>query len=182
VPAGTKYTWTAPTVTGGITGGSAQAVGQTSISQTLTNPTNVMQTATYTVTPTSGVAGYCAGASFTITVTVNPTPLIANKTATICNATAIIVTYINLNQTVPAGTKYTWTVPVVTGGITGGSAQAVGQTLISQTLTNPTSAVQTATYTVTPTSGDRKNGVDGSCTITVTVNPTPIINKETNEY
>src|ERR1035437_2504199 len=79
VPAGTTYTWATPVVTGGVTGGSAQATGQSSISQTLTNPTNTAQTATYTVTPTSGS---CTGATFTVTVTVNPKPAITAMTST----------------------------------------------------------------------------------------------------
>ncbi|MBU3659095.1 MAG: hypothetical protein FGM14_04450 [Flavobacteriales bacterium] len=68
VPAGTTYTWSAPTMTG-VSGGSAQATAQTSISQTLTNTTTSNATATYTVTPTTGS---CPGATFTVTVTVLP--------------------------------------------------------------------------------------------------------------
>ena len=44
---GTTYSWSAPAVTGGITGGVASA-NQTTIKGTLTNPTNDVQTATYT--------------------------------------------------------------------------------------------------------------------------------------
>ena len=66
VPVGTTYTWTAPVYAGGVTGGSAQAVPQTSISGTLTIPSGT-GTATYTVTPVSGT---CTGATFTVTVTV----------------------------------------------------------------------------------------------------------------
>jgi len=63
---GTTYTWTAPTYTGGVTGGSAQAVPQINISGTLTIPSG-SGTATYIVKPTSGI---CVGATFTVTVTV----------------------------------------------------------------------------------------------------------------
>ncbi len=71
VPAGTTYTWSAPTLnpSNSITGGSAQASPQPSISQTLTNTTTASATATYTVTPTSGT---CVGSTFTVTVTVDP--------------------------------------------------------------------------------------------------------------
>ena len=69
VPSGTTYTWTAPTYTGGVTGGTAQATPQTSISGTLNIPSGT-GTATYTVTPTSGA---CIGATFTVTVTVTST-------------------------------------------------------------------------------------------------------------
>src|ERR1035437_5211146 len=113
VPAGTTYTWATPVVTGGVTGGSAQATGQSSISQTLTNPTNTAQTATYTVTPLSGS---CPGATFTVTVTVNPKPAITAMTSTICSGATFTATPVNgTNGVVPAGTTYTWATPVVTG-------------------------------------------------------------------
>ncbi len=183
VPSGTTYTWTAPVVTGGITGGTAQAIGQTSISQTLTNPTNAVQTATYTVTPTSGAAGNCVGATFTLTVSVNPIPVIPAQVSAICSGNTFTVSPTNGTPTaatiVPASTTYTWTAPVVTGGVTGGSAQAVAQPNISQTLTNPTNAVQTATYTVTPTSGAAGGCVGAAFTLTVTVNPKPVIANQT---
>lgn len=185
VPASTTYTWLAPTVSptpGSLSGASAQAVGQPSISQTLTNTTNVVQTATYTVTPTSGAAGSCAGASFTVTVEVDPKPEIPNQSTTICSGGAFTVTPTNGNPTaatiVPAGTTYTWTVPTVlptAGSLTGASAQVVGQPSISQTLTNTTNVVQTATYTVTPTSGTTGNCVGSPFTVTVQVNPMPVI-------
>ena len=67
VPVGTTYTWTAPTYTGGVTGGAAEATPQTSISGILTVPSGT-GTATYAVTPTSGS---CIGATFIVTVTVS---------------------------------------------------------------------------------------------------------------
>ena len=69
VPLGTTYTWTAPTYTGGVTGGVAQAIPQANISGTLTIPFGI-GTATYTVTPTLEA---CIGATFTVTVTVTST-------------------------------------------------------------------------------------------------------------
>ncbi len=82
MPVGTTYTWAAPTYTNGVTGGSAQLTGVTSISQTLTIPTGT-GTATYVVTPTSGS---CSGNTFTVTVTVNytciPVAITTQPTAT----------------------------------------------------------------------------------------------------
>jgi hypothetical protein len=69
VPAGTGYTWLAPSVPGSITGGSAG--GGTSINGTLDNAANISQIATYTVTPNSGS---CTGTTFPVTVTINPKP------------------------------------------------------------------------------------------------------------
>jgi gliding motility-associated-like protein len=66
VPGGTTYTWTAPTYTGGVTEGIAQAVPQSNISGTLNIPSGT-GTAVYIVTPT---AGTCTGANFSVTITV----------------------------------------------------------------------------------------------------------------
>ncbi|MCX6233721.1 MAG: HYR domain-containing protein, partial [Bacteroidetes bacterium] len=135
----------------------------------LTNPTNTAQTATYTVTPTSGT---CVGATFTVTVTVNPTPFITDMTAAVCNGATFTVTPVNVtNGIVPAGTTYSWPAPAVTGGMTGGSAGS-GASNISGTLTNPTNTAQTATYTVTPTSG---TCVGATFTVTVNVKPIPTL-------
>ncbi|MFN6944404.1 MAG: PKD-like domain-containing protein, partial [Cytophagaceae bacterium] len=181
VPANTNYTWAAPIVTGGITGGNAGAAASEISENELFNPTNVAQTATYTVTPTSGVAGFCQGTEFDVVVTVNPTPVIPSHTEVICSGSEFIADPENGNPAgtiVPGLTTYSWNTPVVTGGITGGYADG-GISPVSQELTNPTNIAQTATYTITPTSG-----VAGQCTgapfeLVVTVNPTPVINNGT---
>jgi len=166
VPAGTTYSWAAPSVTGGLTGG-ASGSGAASITGTLTNPTSVAQTATYTVTPTySG----CTGATFTVTVTVNPKPAITPMTLTVCSGTAFTVTPANgTNGIVPAGTTYSWGAPSGTG-FTGGAAGS-GAANISGTLTNTTQAPVTATYTVTPLSG---SCTGPNFTVTITIDPTSL--------
>ena len=73
VPAGTTYTWSAPTGTG-FTGGSAQNTPQSSISQTLTLTGASAAVASYTVTPS---VGGCTGATFTANITINPNPTVA---------------------------------------------------------------------------------------------------------
>jgi len=66
---GTTYSWAAPALTGGMTGG-ASGAGASSISGTLTNAASVTaQTGTYNVTPLSGT---CTGTSFTVTATISP--------------------------------------------------------------------------------------------------------------
>ena len=170
VPAGTTYSWPAPVVTGGLTGGAASSGSPASITGTLTNPTNTTQTATYTVTPTSGS---CTGGTFTVTVTVDPVPAITDMATTICSGSGFSETPVNgANGIVPAGTTYSWPAPVVTGGLTGGAASSGSPASITGTLTNPTNTAQTATYTVTPTSG---SCTGGTFTVTVTVDPVPAI-------
>ena len=173
VPAGTTYSWSAPGVTGGLTGGTA-GTGSANITGSLVNPTNTVQTATYTVTPSSGS---CAGSTFTVTVTVNPAPSINNITTFICEGGTFTVTPVNVtNGIVPAGTTYTWPVPAVTGGVTGGAA-GTNVPFIAGTLVNPTNSIQTATYTVTPTSGICTGN---TFTVTVSVNPVPEVNNMTS--
>ena len=178
IPTGTTYSWPAPLVIGGLTGG-APGTGQLSITGILVNPTNTSQTAIYTVTP---IVNGCTGTAFTVTVTVNPKPVIAVVTpAAICSGTSFSVTPTNSGTTiVPSGTTYTWTVGV-NPNITGQSAStATGITTISQTLTNGVNTPQSLIYTVTPTSGSTGNCVGSPFTITVTVNPKPTIADITN--
>ncbi|MRR22434.1 hypothetical protein EG830_05575, partial [bacterium] len=66
-PGGTTYTWPAPVMSAGVTGGVAQLTGVTSISGTLSIPSG-SGTATYTVTPANGT---CIGSTFTVTVNVS---------------------------------------------------------------------------------------------------------------
>jgi gliding motility-associated-like protein len=173
IPSGTFYTWTTPVSSplNAITGGSAQATGVASVSQTLTNTTNATATLIYTVTPVSGTTGNCAGAPFTITVTVNPQPGLSAQTATICSGTSFNVS----PSGVPSNTTYSWSAPPTispAGAITGGSAQSTATSNISQLLTNTTNSVATATYAVAPTAGSCGNS---TFPVTVTVNPKPAI-------
>jgi gliding motility-associated-like protein len=166
VPSGTTYNWTV-TTSGNISGHS-DVNGASVITQTLTNESNVQQTVAYTVTPT---AGSCVGVSFTVIVTVNPRPVIANNTpAAICSGDAFNVVFSG-TDIVPAGTTYSWT--VTTSGRISGHSDVNDASIITQTLTNESNVQQTATYTVTPTAG---SCVGSPFTVTVTVSPKPEIN------
>ncbi|MFL9829222.1 PKD-like domain-containing protein, partial [Flavobacterium sp. ST-87] len=97
------------------------------------------------------------------------TPVIANKTASICCGSTFTVTPVNGgSEVVPSGTTYSWTAPSVTG-ITGTMA-GTNATNISGTLTNSTNAPVNVVYTVTPKSG---TCTGTPFTVTVTVNPLP---------
>jgi hypothetical protein len=172
VPAGTTYSWAAPSVLGitGIAAGSAAS----SISGTLTNTTNAAIDVVYIVTPTSGT---CTGATFTVTITVNPKPAVNNLTDAICSEGTFTKTPINTaDGVVPAGTTYSWAAPSVSG-ITGTVASTSGATSISGTLTNTTNAPINVTYTVTPTSG---TCTGATFTVIITVNPKPSVNNLTD--
>lgn len=173
VPAGTQFTWTvAPNAN--VTGASNQTTAVSSIGQTLTNTSNTVQTVVYTVTP---ISGSCSGATFTVTVTVNPMPTVAAQAAAICSGAAFSVAPTQgSGNIVPTGTTYSWSAPAAITGISG-LASGTAQTTIGGTLTNTTNAPINVTYVVTPTSG--------SCTganfnVVVTVNPRPAITNMTS--
>ncbi|MDA0860533.1 MAG: hypothetical protein O2906_06110, partial [Bacteroidetes bacterium] len=106
VPSGTTYTWTVVDSSGQITGDSDQSIDQTSISQTLTNISNIPQTVVYTVVPTSGAQGNCEGDPFTITVVVNPEPTMDNVlNQTICGGSTFVTPTYNSNV---SGVTYSW--------------------------------------------------------------------------
>ncbi|MCX6263131.1 MAG: gliding motility-associated C-terminal domain-containing protein [Bacteroidetes bacterium] len=70
VPANTKYSWAAPTMPAGLTGGVAATL-QLSINGTLVNSTNYSLQAVYNVVPTNAF-GVQNGATFTVTINVLP--------------------------------------------------------------------------------------------------------------
>jgi PKD-like domain len=173
IPTGTTYSWPAPMVVpGAITGGAAglSSSNLTSISaSSLVNTTALPQTATYNVTPSFNG---CSGTIFTVTVIVNPKPIITSVfTRTTCSGVAFtpVIPTNGVPDVVPTGTTYTWLLaPTVTGVMTGGAANLVGASSITGTLVNNTTSDQTATYTVTPRAGLCDGGV---FTVVVTVKP-----------
>ena len=168
VPTVTTYSWDAPLVTGGLTGGTSGS-GSDDISGNLANPTNTTQTATYTVTPTHNG---CDGDVFTVIITVDPTPTLNDISATFCTGDDFSVSPVNGSDgIVPAGTTYAWGTPDLESGLTGGEVGS-GSTITGE-LENTTNTSKTATYTVTPTSD---GCVGPEFTVTVTINPGPNIN------
>ena len=178
VLAGTRYTWTVVD-NSNVTGDVNETTPQLSVSQTLINTTIVPQTVVYTATSNS--TNGCASTNFTVTIVVNPSPQIVNKTPTaICSGLSFSVLPVNGSNgdIVPASTNYTWTVSV-NNNITGQSNSNSAQSSIAQTLTNISASVQTLTYTVTPTSPGSPGCTGSNFTITIDVNPKPSIGNKT---
>jgi Type IV secretory pathway, TrbL components len=172
VPAGTTYTWSAPTTPSEVTG---KAAGSgSSISGTLTNTTNTVQTVEYTVTPTSGS---CTGNTFTVTVTVNPKPFIGNKTTAICSGDGFTIPLVNGTDgdIIPTGTTYTWSAPTHTN-VTGMTAGNNLPNISGTALTNTSNATQQVIYTVTSSTASCPGN---TFEVTVTVNPKPVIDGKT---
>jgi gliding motility-associated-like protein len=177
IPPGTTYTWTAPTYTNGVTGGSAQFIPQANINGTLTIPSGV-GTALYTVTPTSGV---CVGATFTVTVTVTSTctgVTVGTQPADIamCAVSGIATFTVAANGTAPF--TYQWQ---YNNGVTWGSV--ANGTPVGAVYTNATTPILSVTGISTSGSYQYRCSVSNcgggntanSNTATLTVNALPVI-------
>jgi len=108
----------------------------------------------------------------TLTATTSPcctTPAVSAMSATICTGAAFTVAPVNgTNGTVPAGTTYSWTAPVVAG--ISGTSSGTNAANISGTLVNNTAGSINVVYTVTPKSAACTGA---PFTVTVTVLPSP---------
>jgi hypothetical protein len=179
------YRWNAVYTSGTLSGVSSEVVGQTAISQTPVNLTSSVQTVVYTAYPIYDANNNgntfdnedCYGSAFTVTVDVNPVPAINNITMEICSGSIFTAGPSDVSDgTVPAGTKYTWTVIPASGAIISGqSDQTVPQNSISDgPLTNHTALQQTVTYNVTPIFTDGGKTCAGNIfTVAVTVTDLP---------
>ena len=167
VPAGTTFSWGLPSVTGGITGGTALS-GQSSFVQTLTNSTNVQQTASYNVTASTNG---CSTSTFSILVYVNPKPTISATPTTqpLCSGGTITPITLSNPNAVSGTIDYSWTRDN-TSNITGIGTPGTGG-IISGTLTNTTSTPQTTVFTAIATTDN--NCSSDPFTVSVLVNPTP---------
>ncbi|NDE61352.1 MAG: hypothetical protein EB038_03910, partial [Cyclobacteriaceae bacterium] len=130
-----------------------------------------------------GDAGNCAGSPFSVTITVNPTPVISAKQLLICSGDTFnfsLTDGVNGDK-IPAGTKYTWTV-VSHPNISGAVIQTVPQNsiAISQALINTGTTPEVVTYQVTPTSATGCSGA--SFNLVVTVKPPIVINGGPHNY
>jgi len=160
------YTW--------IASDNFQTIGESTtlqttstINNTITNSSNLNATTlTYTVTPI-GISGGCIGSTQTVTVTINPKPVMtSSSTVTVCSRQSV-----GLNLLSSVSCSYTW-IASDNFNTTGESTSTQSSVTINDVITNNTANFQVITYTVTPMS------TGGSCigttqTISVTVNPAP---------
>ena len=170
VPPGTTYSWGLPTVTGGITGATALS-GQANFNQILTNPTNTIQTASYSVTASTGG---CSASTFSILITVYPKPTVSGTplTQSFCSGGAIATPISFTNPNGVSGTiDYNWTRDNTTI-VSGMSAFGSGST-VTGNLSNATSNPQTTVLSVIATTEDGCNSLPFS--VSVVVKPIPSV-------
>ncbi|MCA4896795.1 MAG: hypothetical protein ING84_17475, partial [Cytophagales bacterium] len=175
----TALTFTGMSISAGSpgigTGLAAAALADDAFTNTSTIPRNVV----YTVAPVSAVG--CVGASFTVTVPVNPEPLVANQTQTRCSDVAIGINF-GASSGVAAST-YNVTNINFNGLTASAGAPAVANGLANTALaddayTNTTNANVNVIYTVVPVAAT--TGCLGNpFTVTFTVQPEPVVFNQT---
>lgn len=179
IPIGTTYNWGMPTNNGAnvgdLTGMDAAATStQNNINALLTNYTNSIIAATYSVTATKGTCY----SQFYLTLSVTPKPFIADRTKQACSGAGFSDVPTNSGgNIVPTGITYSWSQPSVPTGISNQSASGTPTpTSFNGLLNNSTNAPLTVTYLVST----YNDGCQGSTfTETVVVNPTPSISTKT---
>jgi hypothetical protein len=163
--AGTSYSWTRAAVAG-IT--PATGSGSTAtVNETLTNGTANPIQVTYVFTLT---ASGCANTQ-SVTVTINPKASLSSVLSAPSICSGALFAYTPISAT--SGTTFNWTRAVV-AGITPGTAGS-GTDGISELLTNTTTAPVTVTYVYTLLA----NGCTNTQSVTVVVNPKPLLNSPT---
>jgi gliding motility-associated-like protein len=159
-----SFVWQAQatsTVGGEVSSAQTSSVINNTLSNTTTNPQNVV----YTVTPTSVPQG-CVGTSSNFSVTVMPDVILAIPTAIeICSGSSVNA---QLSANVPS--DFSWFTSFDNPNVIGESIAVNTGTLINDILVNNSANDQLVIYSITPTS------INGACnglsqTITVTVKP-----------
>ncbi len=166
---GATFSWSRAVVPG-ISNPAVDNQSASSITEALVNTTSAPIAVAYGIVPS---ANGCTGASFTYTVTVNPTSAITSAGSNvICNNEA--QNYIITSNV--SGSTFSWSRAAVTG-ISNPAADNQTSNSITETLANTTSAPIAVAYTIVP----QANGCTGiSFTYTITVNPTPMVTSAAN--
>jgi gliding motility-associated-like protein len=169
-----NYTYNGLTVTTGnatITGG---ILSDDSYTNNSNNPVDLV----YTIVPISDQGGVeVKGAAFRVTVTVNPAPKVANQgPIEVCSGEALGVSF-NASSSIAAAT-YKITALNLNGLTEGSGNPSVSSGLLASALSddsfiNETNAPVNVIYTVVPVSAEGCEGEE--FTVTVTVNPAPVV-------
>jgi gliding motility-associated-like protein len=158
-----------------ITGETISTQTTNIIADVLVNTTSAPASVVYTVTPTSSTG--CEGSPFTVTVVVNPQPvLVAGQTVQACSGTPVGYEILLNPANLPAGTTFSWPDPdgpflpgrssleTYGGPVPMGPA---GTTHINDILLNILAGPINVTYVVTPSLGGICNGTPQNVVVTV---------------
>ncbi len=153
--------------------GESTSIQTTSIiGDVLINNTNVTQQVNYTVVA-SALANGCSSPVFSVTIFVNPLPIINNSPVEICTGEA---TNITLSASLPS--IYTWSA-AQNINVVGETFTVQNGSFINDVLINTSNVPQIVEYTITAKADI--TGCNGpSAIILVTVNPLPVLSFSTN--
>jgi gliding motility-associated-like protein len=161
------------------------------IEDQITNTTREVQYVTYRITPRALQTGCDDGETITVTVAVNPTPVLratAEETI-VCDLTTILITVDDLLGNVHGTKIYELTTTNAGGNVEGvlPSGEYPAGTNITDRLVNRSNEVQMVTYRLRALIKDPSGPGTGYCdsgtdtTITIFVNPTPVIEVSISE-
>jgi hypothetical protein len=173
---GVNYSWTT-TSDSNISGYFDNGVGSGLLSHQLTNNSNVSGTVTYSVTP---YTNDCIGEIIDFTFTINPKPLILDKTLVLCtNQSFDLIDSLSSSDILPEDTTFTWDLPIsspenaVSGGVQGSNSNII------QTLTNNTTSPATLSYVVSSSTSQGCNG--NNFNLNVIVNPSAQVDQPVDQ-
>ena len=143
-----------------------------------TNTTNAPVDVIYTIVPISAIG--CEGTPFTVTLTINPEPVVSNQALTLCSD---IASGLTLADDIDGPTASTYNITAINSNGLSASAGTplvangvLNSNLIDDVWTNTTNAPVDVIYTIVPISAI---GCEGTpFTVTLTINPEPIISDQ----
>ena len=139
-----------------------------------TNTSSSLIDVIYTIVPISTEG--CEGDSFTVTVAINPEPVVANQDVTVCSDEAIGVT---LNPSSSVAVASFNIIDINANGLQAGTSNSIVSNVVSadalenDTYTNNSNNPVDVVYTIVPVSSGGVEGVE--FTVSITVNPKPIV-------
>jgi gliding motility-associated-like protein len=143
------------------------------------NESNSLANVVYTVVPFSPIG--CQGNSFSVSVSVNPEPVVENQTKTVCSDVATAVNLNGSTNGISIG-SYSITNLNSNGMLSSAGAPSTGPGLPSTVIsnhawTNTTSSSNNVVYTVVPIA--QSTTCSGNAfTATISVNPEPVVSNQ----
>jgi gliding motility-associated-like protein len=182
------FGWTVTGITGTPTGVLVNQTGAGDLSSTFTgaqsivNKSGALATVTFSVVPTASTGTNCVGSPQTVTLTINPEPqMTSSNVDAICSGGTPALIF-----TSDVASSYTWKVTSILGTLSGVVVSQTGSGDLSATFTggsairNTTVSSGKVTFDVTPTSTTGTGCVGTPQSVTLTVNPEPVMTSPTN--
>jgi hypothetical protein len=170
---GTTFNWIRAAVAGITPAGPIS--GSNNPNEILVNITSAPIAVTYAYTLQ---ANGCSNTQ-NVVVSIKPEPVVSTQSLSVCSGIALNYQILLDNFTNPAdGVTFTWPAPTLSAGISGGSARgSASSSNITDTFTNTSGGIGTATYHITP----YYNGCTGAVKdFVVTVGSQPVLDPGLN--